>query len=41
MTEGESYGPREVYAQGSLNGGGPTIKVRTGIGDIEILKAQK
>jgi len=41
VTEGESYGPREVYAQGSLNGGGPTIKVRTGIGDIEILKAQK
>jgi len=38
-TEGAEYGPREWYAQGMLNGGGPMLKLRTSIGDIEIRKA--
>jgi hypothetical protein len=38
-TEGAEYGPREWFAQGMLNGGGPLLKLRTSIGDIEIRKA--
>jgi DUF4097 and DUF4098 domain-containing protein YvlB len=33
-TEGGDYGPRTVTAEGSLNGGGPVLKVRTTTGDI-------
>jgi len=33
-SEGNEYGPREVSAQGALNGGGPTLKVHTTTGDI-------
>jgi DUF4097 and DUF4098 domain-containing protein YvlB len=33
-TEGGDYGPKTVTAEGSLNGGGPTLKVRTTTGDI-------
>jgi hypothetical protein len=39
--EGGEYGPREVTAQGALNGGGPVLKVTTTSGDIRILKASR
>ena len=39
-TEGGTYGPRTIYADGSINGGGPLLKVRTTIGQIEIRKAK-
>ena len=34
ITEGGDYGPKTVTAEGSLNGGGPVLKVRTTTGDI-------
>lgn len=37
--EGADFGPREWFAQGALNGGGPLLKLRTSIGDIDIRKA--
>ncbi len=40
-SEGPEYGPRTIYAEGSLNGGGPLLKIRTTTGDIEILRAKK
>jgi DUF4097 and DUF4098 domain-containing protein YvlB len=33
-TEGGDYGPKTITAEGSLNGGGPVLKVRTTTGDI-------
>jgi DUF4097 and DUF4098 domain-containing protein YvlB len=33
-TEGGDYGPKTVSAEGSLNGGGPILKVTTQTGDI-------
>jgi DUF4097 and DUF4098 domain-containing protein YvlB len=33
-----NLGPREFYAEGSLNGGGPILHVHTTIGNIEIKK---
>jgi DUF4097 and DUF4098 domain-containing protein YvlB len=38
-TEGGDYGPKEVTAEGSLNGGGPVLKVRTTTGDISFRRA--
>ena len=40
-TEGGEYGPKQWYAQGALNGGGGTLKLRTSIGDIEIRRASQ
>ncbi len=40
-SEGGKYGPRTVYADGTLNGGGQILKVRTTIGQIEIRKAKQ
>jgi hypothetical protein len=40
-TEGGKYGPRTVFADGSINGGGQVLKVRTTIGQIEIKKAKQ
>ncbi len=37
--EGEEYGPKRVMAYGSLNGGGPVLKVETNSGDISLLRA--
>ena len=37
-SEGEDYGPREYYGQGSLNGGGPALKIHTSVGNIELRK---
>ena len=33
-----TMGPREFYAEGSLNGGGPLLHVHTTAGDIQIKK---
>ncbi len=38
-TEGGDYGPKTVTAEGSLNGGGPVLKVRTTTGDISFRRA--
>ncbi len=35
-SEGGDYGPKTVSAEGSLNGGGPVLKIRTTTGDIYI-----
>jgi DUF4097 and DUF4098 domain-containing protein YvlB len=34
----EGWGPRETYANGALNGGGPTLKLNTNTGSIQIKK---
>lgn len=39
-SDGGTYGPRTVYADGSINGGGQTLKIRTTIGQIIIRKAK-
>jgi hypothetical protein len=39
-SEGGPWGPKLVSAEGSLNGGGPVLKVRTTMGNIYIRKAQ-
>jgi hypothetical protein len=33
-SEGDKWGPKTLTAEGSLNGGGPLLKVRTSSGDI-------
>ncbi|MBV8205917.1 MAG: DUF4097 family beta strand repeat protein [Acidobacteria bacterium] len=38
-SSGEEYGPREQRATGTLNGGGPVLRLTTNMGDIQILKA--
>ncbi len=35
-TEGGEWGPQTITADGSLNGGGPMLKIRTTTGDIRI-----
>lgn len=38
-SEPDDYpGPREFYANGSLNGGGPALKIHTTVGNIELRK---
>ena len=39
-SEGGNYGPRSMFAEGTLNGGGPVLKVRTTIGQIEFHRAK-
>lgn len=39
-SEGEQWGPKLVSAEGSLNGGGPVLKLRTTMGNIFIRRAQ-
>jgi hypothetical protein len=39
-SEGGQYGPKLVSAEGSLNGGGPVLKLRTTMGNISIRRAQ-
>jgi len=39
-SEGGDYGPKSMYAEGTLNGGGPALKVRTTIGQIEFRRAK-
>jgi len=40
-SEGGDYGPKTVSAEGSLNGGGPLLKVRTSTGDIRFRRASR
>ena len=40
-TEGGQYGPKTLNAEGKLNGGGPTVKIRTATGDICIKRASR
>lgn len=39
-TEGAPFGPRDVSATGALNGGGPTLRIQTNLGSIQIRKLQ-
>ena len=39
-SEGDQWGPKTLTADGSLNGGGPTLKVHTSTGDICIRRAK-
>lgn len=39
-SEGGNYGPRSMFAEGTLNGGGPVLKVRTTIGQIEFHRSK-
>ncbi|HUS18191.1 MAG TPA: hypothetical protein VMZ25_00950 [Terriglobales bacterium] len=41
VSEGGTYGPRQVFGEGSLNGGGPIMKVHTSNGNIYFRKAKK
>jgi hypothetical protein len=38
---GNTYGPLEVFARGSLNGGGPLLHVHTVSGNIEFKHKKK
>jgi hypothetical protein len=40
-SEGGEWGPRNYFASGSLNGGGPVLRVRTTSGNIEFRKASR
>ncbi len=40
-SEGPEYGPRTIYASGNVNGGGPTLRIRTTTGDIVIRRVKK
>jgi DUF4097 and DUF4098 domain-containing protein YvlB len=37
-SEGPEWGPRHVYAEGAINGGGPVLRIRTTLGNIELRK---
>ncbi len=37
-SEGSDWGPKEVYATGQINGGGPILKLHTTLGNIELRK---
>ncbi len=39
-SEGNRMGPTAMYAEGTLNGGGPTLRVRTTMGQIEFRRSQ-
>ena len=40
-TEGGNYGPKSMYGEGALNGGGPMLRLRTTIGQIDIRRSQQ
>lgn len=40
-SEGGQWNPHQVYADGSLNGGGPLLKIRTSNGSIQIHRGKK
>lgn len=40
-SEGGDWGPKEVYASGQINGGGPVLKLRTTLGNIELRKGKR
>jgi len=39
-SEGGQYGPKSMFGEGPLNGGGPILRLRTTIGQIEIRRSQ-
>jgi len=39
--EGGEWGPREIYGQGAINGGGPVLKIRTSAGNVELRRGKK
>jgi hypothetical protein len=41
QSEGTDYGPREMSAEGNLNGGGPMLKVHTSTGKIQFIALKK
>lgn len=41
ITSSGNIGPREVYAEGNLNGGGPVLHVHTATGNIQFLRKGK
>jgi hypothetical protein len=40
-SEGGNWGPKEIYATGQLNGGGPILKISTTMGNIELRKGSR
>ncbi|HVP63732.1 MAG TPA: hypothetical protein VMT82_02480 [candidate division Zixibacteria bacterium] len=40
VSEGSEIGPKMTYAEGSVNGGGPLLKVRTSVGQIDFRKGK-
>jgi hypothetical protein len=40
VNEGSGFGPKMTYAEGSVNGGGPLLKVRTSVGQIDFRKGK-
>ena len=40
-SEGGNYGPKSMYGEGQLNGGGPILRIRTTIGQIDIRRLQQ
>ena len=40
-SKGGEWGPRTYYAEGSLNGGGPVLVVRTSSGNVEFRRSSK
>ena len=40
-SEGGDWGPKEMYAIGQINGGGPVLKLHTTLGNIELRKGAK
>jgi len=40
-SEGDKWGPKTLTAEGNVNGGGPTLKVRTSSGDICFKRASR
>lgn len=40
-SEGADYGPREVSAEGNLNGGGPVLRLHTSTGKIQFIALKK
>jgi hypothetical protein len=39
-SEGGQYGPKSMFGEGPLNGGGPILRLRTTIGQIDIKRSQ-
>jgi len=40
-SEGGEWGPREIYGQGAINGGGPLLKIHTTAGNIELRRGKR
>jgi hypothetical protein len=40
-SEGGDYGPRTIYGNGQVNGGGPVLKLDTSNGNITIKRTQR